>query len=357
MLGPRTRRLAHVAAAAAMLCTGLAARGWAQEIRVESATLPIPFTQNVNGSTKNDGALEASAVEPIGDGRLLLVAHDKNEALYVVEGATGKVLTNALTSKAFPKGLKVGPKWEGMTRDDQGNFYVIGSHSGKTDDERNERAFLFRFRLNVGPNGSPVSINESSVVRWRVAPTLASALAREVTDPALVKALKIEGLTIWNHRDASGSQRTELVVGLREPSDLVRTFTADITAPPAADAELVFSSHFNFPAGTREGESRQLTSLLHLPAWKGFLVVTATEDANNVFHGNTLWFVSDDQIAVNRRVQALRVNDFEVAMKCEGLCELPGANARQARLVATFDNDAHATKIPSRFQVISLVRQ
>ena len=78
-----------------------------------------------------------------------------------------------------------------------------------------------------------------------------------------------------------------------------------------------------------------------------------------MFHGNTLWFVSDDQIAAHGgKVQAVRVSEFEVAMKCQGLCDVPGGtNDRQARLIATFDNDAHATKIPSRFQVLTLSRR
>jgi hypothetical protein len=358
MIRLSARRLVQAAGVAAILCGGLTASGLAQDIRVDSATLPIPFIQGGQGAGTVDNVLEASGVEPIGDGRLLLVAHDKVEALHVVEAATGKVITNALTCKAFPTGLKVGPKWEGMTRDEHGNFYVIGSHSGKNDQERSERAHLFRFRLTGGEGNTPISIDEGSVVRWQAGASLSSALAREVSDLEMVKKLKIEGLTLWKHRDAAGAERTELVVGLREPTDLVRTFSADITTPPPAGAELTFSRLFAFPAGSREGEPRQLTSLMHLPAWKGFLVVTATEDDNNVFHGNTLWFVSDDQVTANGgKVQAVRIYDFEVAMKCEGLCELPGATDRQVRLIATFDNDPHATKIPSRFQTITLSRR
>jgi hypothetical protein len=355
MIAASSRHFLISLSAAATLAFGSPAH--ADDIRVASATVPVAFTWGTGDSAKVDGKLEASGVEPIGNGRLVLVAHDKTEPLYVVETATGRILSNEVTCKAFPHGLATGPKWEGMARDDDGNYYIIGAHSGKTDAERAEKAYLFRFRIKGGVGEAPVTIDESSVVRWQVAAGLASALAKQVQDPALQAKLKIEGLTIWKRRDAFGKPRVELVVGLREPSDLVRTFSADITATPAAGGELTFNHLFSFPAGTHEGSTRQLTSLLHLPAWNGFIVATATEDSDNVFHGNTLWFVADDQIKGEGNVTPIKVTDFEAAMKCEGLSELPGSDVRQARLVATYDNDPHATKIPSRIQTMALIRR
>lgn len=50
---------------------------------------------------------------------------------------------------------------------------------------------------------------------------------------------------------------------------------------------------------------------------------------------------------------------FEVAMKAEGLAVL-GVETTEGKtavkLIITFDNDPHATKIPSRFQTVTLVR-
>ncbi len=48
----------------------------ADEFRLESVTLPAPL---LDGG-KVDTLIEASGVEPIGDGRRLLVAHDKDPA-------------------------------------------------------------------------------------------------------------------------------------------------------------------------------------------------------------------------------------------------------------------------------------
>ena len=91
------------------------------------------------------------------------------------------------------------------------------------------------------------------------------------------------------------------------------------------------------------------------PALGGSLVVTASEDEDNAFHGNTLWFVADGEAG-----QARKVATFEVAMKAEGLAILgveKTARRTAVKLLITYDNDPHATKIPSRFQTVTLVSE
>ena len=91
-----------------------------------------------------------------------------------------------------------------------------------------------------------------------------------------------------------------------------------------------------------------------MPALGGFLVITASEDAANVFHGNTLWFVADGETS-----QAQKIATFEVAMKAEGLAILGAekdGRRTAVKLLITYDNDPHATNIPSRFQTVTLVR-
>ncbi len=124
-----------VHAAAILGALGLApANVHADHLRLESASVPRPLIEN----GKVNVVVEASGVEPIGDGRRLLVAHDKDPSLYIVETATGLVVGSPLTSSRFPKKNGSGPKWEGMARDSAGNFYLIGAHNGKTDDEREQ---------------------------------------------------------------------------------------------------------------------------------------------------------------------------------------------------------------------------
>ena len=66
----------------------------ADDLRLESATLPAPLIED----GKVNVVIEASAVEPIGDGQRLLVAHDKDPALYVVDAENGRILGEPISS-------------------------------------------------------------------------------------------------------------------------------------------------------------------------------------------------------------------------------------------------------------------
>ena len=266
-----------------------------------------------------------------------------------------------MTSDALPATSAAGPKFEGMARDAKGNFYAIGSHSGKTDDEFGQRAHLVRFRFqgDLKPGEVP-KVDPASVVKFEAAGSLKAALARESSE---VDKLKIEGLAIRELPAADGKPaRSEVVVGLREPADLVRVFAAEIKDDQPAGSALAFEKLFAFDAGLREGVPATLTSLLYVPDWRGFFVLTATEDKDNAFHGNTLWFLPDDEIPAGREPAApQRVYDFEVAMKAEGLTDLPnpgkGIFNTSARLVVVFDNDAKSTHMPSRIQTLRVSRR
>lgn len=320
----------------------------ADDFHLESVTLPAPLLDDAKVNT----VIEASGVEPIGDGHRLLIAHDKDPALYVVDTETGRIMGEPLTSAHFPKKNEAGPKWEGMARDSDGNFYLIGAHNGKTDEERNTKSVLIRFRLK---DGDSPTIDDASVTTWHVARSLEAALKAEGMTPELVAKRKVEGLTIREHKANGTPARRELFIGLREPKDKIHVFMIDITAPPSPDAELEVKPAFTFPADKREGEASELTSLEYVPELGGFLVVTASEDAANAFHGNTLWFVADGETT-----RAQKITVFEVAMKAEGLAILGAEKDGErtaVKLLIAYDNDAHATHIPSRIQRATLVRE
>ncbi len=319
----------------------------ADEFRLESATLPVPLVE----SGKINTVIEASAVEPIGDGHRLLLAHDKHPALFVVDVATGRIMGEPITSPRFPAPSPLGgPKWEGMARDSEGNFYLIGAHVGKTEEERASKSVLLRFRLH---ERDLPAIDDASVVRWDISRSLVEALNDQGVSPEHVGQRKIEGLAVRESKAADGSIRRELAIGLRNPNDKVRAFVADISASPSPDAELELKPLFTFQGEPREGVTSELTSLEYVADLRGFLVVTASEDKSNAFHGNILWFVPEGETASARKIAT-----FEVAMKAEGLAVL-GVTKEPPRtavkLLITFDNDPHATKIPSRFQTATLV--
>jgi hypothetical protein len=319
----------------------------ADEFRLESATLPAPLID----AGKTNTVIEASAVEPIGDGQRFLLAHDKHPALYVIDLATGRIMGDPITAAKFPPASPLGgPKWEGMARDSEGNFYLIGAHVGKTDPERSSKSVLVRFRLQ---DGDPPAIDNASVVHWDISRSLVDVLKAQGLSAKQVGERKIEGLALRESKAADGSVRRELAIGLRNPSDKVRAFVADVSPTASPEAELELKPLFTFDAEPREGVTSELTSLEYVPALRGFLVITASEDKSNAFHGNTLYYIADGDTSHARKVAT-----FEVAMKAEGLAVLGVTSepkCTKVKLLITYDNDPHATKMPSRFQTATLV--
>jgi hypothetical protein len=169
----------------------------------------------------------------------------------------------------------------------------------------------------------------------------------------------------------------ELVFGLRERQNPIRAYAANITELPAPNAKLALYPLFRFDAGERAGVRSQLTSIDYMPEWNGFLILTSTEDSSNRYHGNTLWFLSDEKISASRPAQLppdkLKLADlrlvepqkvwvFGVDGKAEGVCILSeetassGGRARSARLALVYDNDTAKTGIPGLLQFITLLR-
>lgn len=175
-------------------------------------------------------------------------------------------------------------------------------------------------------------------------------------------------------KDSEGRVRRELVIGLREPPTPVKVLVADITSlpeKPTGDSPIPLSlkTLFTFDAGSRQGVDFQLNSLEYLPEWKGFLIVTATEDKHNCFHGNVLWFLSDNEVPKKKPAKPRRLWLFGrepeggvVASqgcgpetKAEGLAVLQADDSR-ARLVIVYDNDMRSTGKPSLLQTLTLAR-
>jgi hypothetical protein len=329
------------AAAIALGLAGLfAVAARAHHYRLESTT---PLTSFLRDG-KADLVIQPSGVAPLGDGRRVLVAHAKAAPLHVVDVATGAIIGEPLGSPKFPPTTRTGPNWEGMARDSEGNYYLVGSHGGESDEERTARSVLVRFRLRAGETPA---IDDASVVRWEIADSLEAALRAEGLDSARVAERKIEGLAV---REAGGQR--ELVIGLRKPDDKVRGFAADITKAPSPDASLQLRPLFAIDAGRRDGVAAQLTALEYVPAMGGFLILTSTVGPDNVCHGNTLWLVANSPTQQTRSYAT-----FDVGMKAAGLALLgvkQGGHQTEIKLLITYDNDPQATRKPSQFQTATL---
>jgi hypothetical protein len=321
----------------------LAQAARAHHYRVESTTQPAPFLRE----GREDLTIEPVGVALLGDGRRVLVADEKAAPLHVVDLSTGALVGAPLGSPKFPPTTKNGPNWQGMASDSEGNFYLVGSHSGKGVEERAECGAVIRFRVR---DGQAPAIEDSSVIRWDIAGPLEAALRAQGLDEAQVARRRIEGLAI-----REGGGRRELVIGLREPDDKVRAFAADITTEPSPDSALELRPVFAFDAGSHEGVAAQLTSLEYVPAMGGFLILTSNVGPDHAFHGNSLWYVANGDPRVARRYASLGEG-----MKAGGLAVLgvkQMGSRTEIKLLITYDNDPYATKIPSRFQTALLVHE
>jgi hypothetical protein len=201
-----------------VLLPALAVR--AQEVQVEVAQPPVRFLTADTDS--EDKRIEPSGVEPIEDGNLLLVADDKSESLIVVEAATGRV-KQSLKLSTFDNR----PKWEAMARDDDGAYYIIGSHFVEDPAEAGAQkkltdvSGLFRFRLRSdGAGGTSFVIDSESSIEWDI--TDALAVEGYHRDPRK-NEVNIEGLTVRTLRDPAGQ------VTLRELVIILSEFTPPIS--------------------------------------------------------------------------------------------------------------------------------
>jgi hypothetical protein len=346
----------------------------AQEVQVEIVQPPMRFLTADTGL--EDKKIEPSGVASIGDGSLLLVACDKNACLSVVEAATGRI------KQSFSVGVFDNrPKWEDLAHDDEGAYYVIGSRFVEEPAEEGTQKRLMavprllRFRLRSDGAGGPLVIDSESIVEWDIGDALAAEGYHR--DPRK-NEVNIEGLTVRTLRDKAGQVTLrELVVGLREPHNPIRVYAADITQLPAPNAKLTLSPLFRFYAGERQGILSGLSSIDYMPEWNGFFILTSTEDRSNRYHGNTLWFLSDERISASRPAQLppdkIKLGDlrlvepqkvwlFGLDSKAEGVCVLSeeaassGSQVRRARLALVYDNDTAKTGNSGALQFVTLLR-
>ena len=160
-------------AIALSLASWPARSSWADGIAVEPVTFPCAVLRGTG--TGRDGipagqrarSLRGRAhrrwASPAGGSRQESVAPRDRDG----DGTAGR---SAADLRKFPAETPKSSKWEGMARDSEGNYYLVGSYSGKTPGERDEHAKLIRFRLKTQPgtNGGldAVAIDEGSVISW-----------------------------------------------------------------------------------------------------------------------------------------------------------------------------------------------
>jgi hypothetical protein len=151
--------------------------------------------------------------------------------------------------------------------------------------------------------------------------------------------MKIEGLAL-------DAVRSDLYVGLREPTDRARIYRVSLPEmeegartgmPPVPELEVAFD------AGSVEGTPFCISALVWIPARRGLLIATSTEDdTTHRFAGNRLWFYSRDG-----DVRLVR-DTFDDGLKAEGLTVGDGY------IYISYDNDQDDTEIPSQMRVVPI---
>lgn len=313
----------------------------AHHYRLESATSPTPFLRENRPET----AIVPAGIATIGGGERVLVADARGGSLHMIDVATGAIVGKPLTSPRFPEATGTGPDWAGLAADSKGNFYLVGSNSGRTDEERAARGWLVRFRLK---EGEAPAIDDASVACWDLSRSIDEALKALKLDAAAIEGRRVEGLAI-----REGGGRRELVLGLRRPSDKIRALAADITTPPSPGAAMAFRSLFGFDAGHPEGGVEQLVAMEHVAEMGGTVVLTSAIGDDGVSRGNTIWLVPNGE-----RRRANRYATLEPGSTAGGLSVLgvrSGGLGTTIHLLITYDRKPGATAAPGRFQKVTLL--
>ena len=277
--------------------------------------------------------IEPSAVEPIGNGKLLLVADDKQSDLFIVDAETGVIAGHRLS---IGKAISTNPKWEAMAKDGK-DYYILGTKC----------SCVYRFSLKNEAETDPAKIN----VEIESGPI---AIKGEIggTDA------RVEGLAVW----VNDNNEKELVFGIRDTPGkaLIRVYRAKIS-----DGELSLLEFFAFVAKKPDAQPVEwhISSLEYVQALDGFLVITSTEDdRTNQFYGNKLWFVSRTNLKSSEPSSStgtfkdatktmIEGKVFDSTMKAEGLAIIDDARSRVALV---FDNDYNKTRQTAKLAVFTL---
>lgn len=318
----------------------------AQEITMQAPTLAFKPTPDV----RDVKSIEPSGVEPIGDGKYLLVADDNASALLVVEAQTAEVV-NTLPIPGYP--VESRPDWEAMAKDSQGKYYLIASHKSSGN------YHLLCFHLD-GENGN--TPGKYAIVLEAAQPNV------KIWFDGIRKTLKgtvpeIEGLAVWENEG-----RKELVFGVRQKGqETILVYHGAIINGEIPTVE----AFFKFEAPPRMEDTTKIgwhiSSIEHTAEWGGgFLIVTSSEEGPK-FYGSKIWFVSKGDLKKPQPsspkplssaetfidVTPLKGDVFEKTMKAEGLAVLRSNDAKLS-VVIVFDNDYPETTQPAALSFADL---
>lgn len=282
------------------------------QVSIEFAERRIELKRSSCDDTGEAIRFEASAVESIPQNEnFLLVANDKCKNLLIVKADNGETVGRIKLDAGGND-----PKWEGLARDEENNYYAIGAHISSADSN------LMRFRLNIPDpqNPSTFSVAPDSVQRWNV-----SSKLKELAGPVKIEGLAVKTEILPNNR----TKKITLIIGLREPKKPVHIVAADISAMSRRNNQVTSAQLYRpFSAGTISDVDLCLSSMTYVKTWKSFLITTSAESGDcptssitPALNGNILWIVPEASIFSKDPIAgaARKIWTFGVGVKAEGI--------------------------------------
>jgi len=295
-----------------------------KDCRPPTAISPlVPFVRDGREAKE----IEASGIEPVGDGTFI-VADDRKRDLLLVD-SQGYVLSSLM----MPSRLGDYPKWEAMAKDGA-DYYVIGSHQAE------KWSHLMRFR--VTGKQKQMSVDQTTLSEYKLD-----------LGPCKLPNLRIEGLAI---------RQRQLVVGLREDSEWARICSGDL--PTGLNQTVSLKPLFALKTPKMQAQKAYWhLAALDYVSGRGYLVLMSTEYGNNEFDGNKVWFVADraltDKEVATSPDGFKHIEDapatcrFQPDMKAEGIAAI-STSGDTFSVVIVFDNDNGVTGKPSKLQFANL---
>lgn len=264
--------------------------------------------------------LEASGVA-VFDDRLAIVS-DKDNALYIVNT---EVPASPLTMIEVPEFPDEPAKFEDISfHRDSGYFYVIGAHNSTVP--AFQKAFRFKLRRE-GDCWRPIQVEPLSISKDIL------NILDHLSDKNHVEGIAVTGST----------EAPTLFIGIRSGKQgrfLVLEFSSE------RSGFVLQSSHkLSLSPTHASGDVAYHLSGLMVVSDSELLVLAASEDEFNSFHGNRVYIVD-----LHEWIQKSVTSEFALAQKAEGIAVWTAGKSK-GRIAIVFDNDRLNTGQPSRLLI------
>jgi len=252
-----------------------------------------------------NGVYEPSGIQPLADGRFIVVEDEERHALSLLRIRNDHVERKAPNAPFWSWGD--GDFWklddlEGVTADRAGHVYAITSHSRDSDgDEHKARERLVRFRIDGDSVVDPQVVGNLKRALTEAHPVLAAA--------AEVRRVKTDGGLNIEALEMSADQR-RLLIGFRSPLLDGKAIVASLENPAAIFDDRA-APRIAPRLTTLDLGGNGIRALAHVPFLNGYLLIGGPVARERVAF--EMWFWNGDENARPRRVRVAGLSGFEHA--------------------------------------------